>query len=169
VEGLGRLVAADMIGLDGSDKLSPSGPDGYGYGYGYGEQRDYLFSLWDALDLGDNVILVLHDWGSVVGFDWACRHRDRVRGIAFMEGIVARPPEYLRNDPECQRIIRHFFAEDKPVAHLCHGPLIAAAAGVLSGRRSAAYPALAPDVAAVGAQYEDGAAVVDGMLVSGRA
>jgi haloalkane dehalogenase len=87
LEGLGRLVAADMIGMGGSDKLSPSGPDRYGYA----EQRDYLFSLWDSLDLGDNVILVLHDWGSVVGFDWACRHRDRVRGIAFMEGIVAQP------------------------------------------------------------------------------
>jgi haloalkane dehalogenase len=51
----------------------------------------YLFTLWDALDLGGNVILVLHDWGSVLGFDWARQHPDRVQGIAFMEGIVARP------------------------------------------------------------------------------
>ena len=80
-----------------------------------------------------------------------------------------RAPEYLRNDPECLRIVRHFFAEDKPVAHLCHGPLVTAAAGVLAGRRSAAYPALAPDVTAAGAQFVDGEAVVDGMLVSGRA
>ena len=87
LEGLGRLVAADMIGMGGSDKLSPSGPDRYGYA----EQRDYLFSLWDSLDLGDNVILVLHDWGSVVGFDWASQHPDRVQGIAFMEGIVTQP------------------------------------------------------------------------------
>jgi haloalkane dehalogenase len=71
-----------MIGMGGSDKLSPSGPGRYGYA----EERDYLFALWDSLDLGDNVILVLHDWGSVAGFDWACQHRDRVRGIAFMEG-----------------------------------------------------------------------------------
>jgi haloalkane dehalogenase len=87
LEGLGRLVAADMIGMGNSDKLSPSGQDRYGYA----EQYDYLSALWDSLDLGDNVILVLHDWGSVVGFDWASRHRDRVRGIAFMEGIVAQP------------------------------------------------------------------------------
>ncbi|MBR7827862.1 DJ-1/PfpI family protein [Actinospica sp. MGRD01-02] len=80
-----------------------------------------------------------------------------------------RAPEYLRNDPECQRIIRHFFADDKPVAQLCHGPLIAAAAGVLSDRRSSAYPALAPDITAAGAQFVDGEAVVDGTLVSGRA
>jgi haloalkane dehalogenase len=85
LEGLGRLVAADMIGMGGSDKLRPSGPDRYNYA----EQRDYLFGLWDALDLGDNVTLVLHDWGSALGFDWANQHRDRVQGIAFMEAIVA--------------------------------------------------------------------------------
>ena len=55
LEGLGRLVAADMIGMGESDKLHPSGPDRYNYA----EQRDYLFALWDALDLGDNVTLVL--------------------------------------------------------------------------------------------------------------
>ncbi len=84
LEGLGRLVAADLIGMGGSDKLHPSGPDRYNYA----EQRDYLFALWDALDLGDNVTLVLHDWGSVLGFDWANQHRDRIRGIAFMEASV---------------------------------------------------------------------------------
>lgn len=80
-----------------------------------------------------------------------------------------RAPEYLRNDPQCQRIVRHFFQADKPVAQLCHGPLIAAAGGLLDGRRSSAYPALAPDIAAAGGQFVDGAAVVDGTLVSGRA
>jgi haloalkane dehalogenase len=85
LEGLGRLVAADMIGMGGSGKLSPSGSDRYNYA----EQRDYLFALWDALDLGDKVTLVLHDWGSVLGFDWANQHRDRVQGVAFMEAIVA--------------------------------------------------------------------------------
>src|ERR1700738_2657724 len=84
LEGLGRLVAADMIGMGASDKLHPSGPDRYNYA----EQRDYLFALWDGLDLGDNVILVLHDWGSVLGFDWANQHRDRIQGIAFMEASV---------------------------------------------------------------------------------
>jgi haloalkane dehalogenase len=85
LEGLGRLVAADMIGMGRSAKLHPSGSDRYNYA----EQRDYLFPLWDALDLGDNVTLVLHDWGSVLGFDWANQHRDRIQGIAFMEAIVA--------------------------------------------------------------------------------
>jgi haloalkane dehalogenase len=84
LEGLGRLVACDLIGMGGSDKLHPSGPNRYHYA----EQRDYLFALWDTLDLGDNVTLVLHDWGSALGFDWANQHRARVRGIAFMEGAV---------------------------------------------------------------------------------
>jgi haloalkane dehalogenase len=83
--GLGRLIACDLIGMGGSDKLSPSGPDRYHYA----EQRDYLFGLWDELDLGDRVVLVLHDWGSALGFDWANQHRDRVQGIAYMEAIAA--------------------------------------------------------------------------------
>jgi haloalkane dehalogenase len=84
LEGLGRLIACDLIGMGGSDKLDDSGPDRYHYA----EQRDYLFALWDKLGLGDRVILVLHDWGSALGFDWANQHRDRVAGIAYMEAIA---------------------------------------------------------------------------------
>ena len=84
VRGHGRLIACDMIGMGDSDKLSDSGPGSYGYF----EQRDYLYALWDELDLGDEVILVLHDWGSALGFDWANQHRARVQGIAYMESIV---------------------------------------------------------------------------------
>jgi haloalkane dehalogenase len=84
LEGLGRLVAGDLIGMGASDKLSPSGPDRYNYA----EQREFLFALWDALNLGDRVVLVLHDWGSALGFDWANQNRDRVQGIAYMEAIV---------------------------------------------------------------------------------
>jgi haloalkane dehalogenase len=70
--------------MGGSDKLDDSGPDRYHYA----EQREYLFALWDELDLGDRVILVLHDWGSALGFDWANQHRDRVAGIAYMEAVT---------------------------------------------------------------------------------
>jgi protease I len=80
-----------------------------------------------------------------------------------------RAPEYIRNDEECKRIVRAFFGDDRPVAHLCHGPLVTAAAGVLQGRTTAAYPALEPDVEIAGATFQDGDAVVDGRLVSGRA
>jgi haloalkane dehalogenase len=83
-KGLGRLIACDLIGMGDSDKLKPSGPDRYTYL----EHRDFLFRLWDRLNLGDRVILVLHDWGSVLGFDWARQHEKRVQGIAYMESIV---------------------------------------------------------------------------------
>src|SRR3984893_2321109 len=79
-----------------------------------------------------------------------------------------RAPEYIRNDRDVQRIIRHFFQQEKPVAQLCHAPLALAAAGVLEGRTAAAYPALEPDVTAAGATYVDSDAVVDGQMVSAR-
>jgi protease I len=80
-----------------------------------------------------------------------------------------RAPEYIRNEPDFPRIVEHFFGEEKPVAQLCHAPLALAAAGVLKGRRTAAYPALQPDVDAAGAEFVDAAAVVDGVMVSARA
>jgi protease I len=80
-----------------------------------------------------------------------------------------RAPEYIRNDPDFLRIIQYFFAENVPVAQLCHAPLALAAAGVLSGRTLAGYPALAPDIALAGGTFIDQAAVVDGNMVSARA
>jgi protease I len=80
-----------------------------------------------------------------------------------------RAPEYIRNDPDFDRIVRHFFSEEKPVAQLCHAPLALASAGVLEGRRTAAYPALQPDMEAAGAEYVDSAGVVDSTMVSARA
>ena len=80
-----------------------------------------------------------------------------------------RAPEYIRNDPDFQGIVRHFFDEERPVAQLCHAPQALAAAGVLEGRRTAAYPALEPDVEAAGAEFVDSEAVVDGHMVSARA
>ena len=82
--GLGRLIACDLIGMGDSAKLANSGPDRYTYA----EHREYLFALWDALNLGNQVTFVLHDWGSALGFDWANQHRDRVRAIAYMEALV---------------------------------------------------------------------------------
>jgi haloalkane dehalogenase len=81
---LGRCIAVDLIGMGDSAKLDDSGPDRYGYF----EQRDYLFSAWEQLGVDGDVTLVLHDWGSALGFDWARQHPDRIRGIAYMEAIV---------------------------------------------------------------------------------
>jgi haloalkane dehalogenase len=107
LEGLGRLIACDLIGMGASDKLDDPGPDRYHYA----EQRDYLHGLWDALDLGDHVILVLHDWGSALGFDWANRHRDRVAGIAYMEAI-AMPIEWSDFPGPMRTIFQGFRSPD---------------------------------------------------------
>ncbi|MEV7069930.1 DJ-1/PfpI family protein [Streptomyces sp. NPDC093990] len=80
-----------------------------------------------------------------------------------------RAPEYLRNDPELRKILKSFFDADKPVAQICHGPLLTAAVDGLRGRRVTAYPALEPDMQSAGAAYQDTEVVVDGTLVSSRA
>jgi haloalkane dehalogenase len=82
---LGRCIAPDLIGMGDSDKLPDSGPGSYRFV----EHRRYLDALLEDLDVRERVTLVIHDWGSALGFDWANRHRDAVKGIAFMEAIVA--------------------------------------------------------------------------------
>ena len=79
----GRCIAVDLIGMGDSDKLDDPGPDSYRYV----EHRDYLFAAWEQLGITDKVTLVIHDWGSALGFDWASQHPDSVRGICYMEGI----------------------------------------------------------------------------------
>ena len=80
----GRCIAVDLIGMGDSDKLDNPGPDSYRYV----EHREYLFAAWEALGVEERVTLVIHDWGSALGFDWACQHPDAVLGIAYMEAIV---------------------------------------------------------------------------------
>ncbi len=80
----GRCVAVDLIGMGDSDKLDDPGPDRYRYV----EHREYLFAAWEQLGITKDVTFVIHDWGSALGFDWARQHPDKVRGIAYMEGIV---------------------------------------------------------------------------------
>jgi len=80
----GRCIAIDLIGMGDSDKLDNVGPDSYTFV----EHREYLDAALEALNVAENVTWVIHDWGSALGFDWANRHRDAVKGIAYMEGIV---------------------------------------------------------------------------------
>jgi haloalkane dehalogenase len=80
----GRCIAPDLIGMGDSDKLPDSGPGSYRFV----EHRRYLDALLEALDVHERVTLVVHDWGSALGFDWANRHREAVKGIAYMEAIV---------------------------------------------------------------------------------
>ncbi|MFA1611149.1 DJ-1/PfpI family protein [Halobellus rubicundus] len=79
-----------------------------------------------------------------------------------------RAPEYLRTYEEVLDAVRHFFEADKPVAALCHGPQILAAAGVLDGYEMTAYPAVRPEVEAAGCSWVD-EVTVDDNLVTGQA
>jgi len=82
--GLGRCVAPDLIGMGDSDKLKNSGPNSYSFI----EHRKYLDALLEEIGVTDNVTFVIHDWGSALGFDWAYRHPNKVKGIAYMEAIL---------------------------------------------------------------------------------
>jgi haloalkane dehalogenase len=85
LEGHGRLIAPDLIGMGDSGKLRDPRPDTYRFV----THRGYLDAFIDAvIGQDEKILFVIHDWGSALGFDWANRHRDRVRGIAYMEGIV---------------------------------------------------------------------------------
>ena len=77
-----------------------------------------------------------------------------------------RAPEVIRNDPDVQRIVAHFFEHDLPVGHMCHGVQVIAAGGYVRGRRVSAFPPLAIDVAAAGGEFVEGKDVVDGNMVS---
>ena len=83
-KGLGRCIAPDLIGMGDSEKLPDSGPDRYRFV----EHRQYLDGVLEALGVKENAILVIHDWGSALGFDWANRHREAMQGICYMESIV---------------------------------------------------------------------------------
>lgn len=80
----GRCIAPDLIGMGDSAKLADSGPGSYRFV----EHRRYLDALLEQLGVHERVTLVVHDWGSGLGFDWANRHREAVSGIAYMEAVV---------------------------------------------------------------------------------
>jgi protease I len=83
-----------------------------------------------------------------------------------------RAPEYLRLNPKVLEIVRHFAEADKPIAALCHGPQILAAAGVIKGKKLNAYPACQPDVELAGGTFvslDVTGAIADGKLVTGPA
>jgi len=98
VADMGRCIAVDLIGMGDSDKLDDSGPDSYTYV----EHRDFLYAAWEALGVRENVTLVVHDWGSALGFEFAQRNPEQIKGICYMEAIVAPMPSW-ENFPEGPR------------------------------------------------------------------
>ncbi|WAJ42534.1 haloalkane dehalogenase [Mycobacterium sp. Aquia_216] len=127
-----RAIAVDLIGAGDSDKLPPKG-DGT---YSFDTHARYLSGLLDALELGDGVVLVGHDWGANLVFDWAMKHEQRVRALVFSEALL--PPfdwsdwpamvrdgfKYLRTPEGGQDVLNHNFfintARDNMLRVLTH-------------------------------------------------
>lgn len=102
----GRCIAIDLIGMGDSDKLDGAGADSYTFM----QHREYLDGALQVLGVEQNVTWVIHDWGSALGFDWANRHRDVVKGIAYMEGIV-RPVSWAEWPEAARGVFQGFRSE----------------------------------------------------------
>ena len=108
LEGLGRVIAPDLIGQGDSEKLPESeGSERYSFQVAF----DYLDGLLKHIAADQNVKLVLHDWGSGLGFHWASQNSQAVKGVAYMEAIVA--PLSWQDWPESARGIFQGFRSDK--------------------------------------------------------
>jgi len=105
LEGHGRLIAPDLIGMGDSAKLPDPGPDTYRFT----THRKFLAAFIDAvIGPAQSILLVVHDWGSALGFDWANHHRDRVRGIAYMEALVRPIAGWEEWSPQATPIFQGF-------------------------------------------------------------
>jgi protease I len=130
---------------------------------------------------GDRVRTAIHDFEGDQTYSEKPGHNfglnatfDEVRGEDYDALVIpgGRAPEYLRLNPAVLNLVKYFFAADKPVAAICHGAQILAAAGVLTGRACSCYPAVAPEVTAGGGTFADIAvdqAHTDGKLVTAPA
>ena len=108
LEGIGRVIVPDLIGHGDSEKLPDSeGPERYSFEITY----EYLAGLLEELNITEDVTLVIHDWGSALGFHWAKHHSEAVKGIAYMEAIVC--PVTWDDWPESARGIFKGFRSDK--------------------------------------------------------
>jgi protease I len=130
---------------------------------------------------GEKVRTAVHDflgdqtYSEKPGHDFALNATFANINPADYDALVisgGRAPEYIRLNAKVLEIVRHFFAENKPVASICHGAQVLVAAGVCKGRKISAYPAVGPDVTVAGGEYADipvDKAVTDGNLVTAPA
>lgn len=102
-----HAIAPDLIGMGDSEKLTDSGPDRYRFV----EHREYLNGFIDAMIPEGQIILVIHDWGSALGFDWARRNPERVKAICFMEAIVKPVRSWDQWPEEARGIFQGFRSE----------------------------------------------------------
>jgi protease I len=130
---------------------------------------------------GESVRTAIHDFEGDQTYSEKRGHNfalnatfDEIRAEEYDALVLpgGRAPEYIRLNPRVLEIVRHFANAKKPIAAICHGAQVLAAAGVLQGKSCSAYPACAPEVTGSGGRFADIAitdAVVDGNLVSAPA
>jgi protease I len=130
---------------------------------------------------GDSVRTAIHDfegdqtYSEKPGHNFALNATFDETNVADYDALVipgGRAPEYIRLNAEVIRMVQHFANENKPIASVCHGAQLLAAADVLQGKSCSAYPACAPDVTRAGGTYMDipvDQAHVDGNLVTAPA
>lgn len=130
---------------------------------------------------GEFVTTAIHDFEGHQTYSEKPGHRftlthdfDAIQPASYDALLIpgGRAPEYLRLDARLLEMVRHFAKADKPIAAICHGAQILAAAGVLEGKRCSAYPACGPEVEQAGAQFaaiDVTAAITDGNLVTAPA
>ncbi|MFG0262066.1 MAG: DJ-1/PfpI family protein [Novipirellula sp. JB048] len=126
---------------------------------------------------GETVATAIHDFEGEQTYSEKPGHRfgitadfDTLELSSFAALVIpgGRAPEYLRLNVRVLELVRHFFDADKPVAAICHGPQILAAAGVLEGRECSCYPACSPEVTLSGGRYIEPAATMDSAHVQGN-
>ena len=140
-----------------------------------------VHSVCPGKKAGDFVRTAIHDFEGDQTYSEKPGHRFTLNtdfeglSLSTYDALIVpggRAPEYLRLNPKVLDLVQHFFEEKKPVAAICHGIQILAAAGVLKGRTCTCYPAVGPEVKLAGGEYREvpiQQAVVDGNLVTAPA
>lgn len=148
--------------------------------YPYWRLKEEGFDVHVAAPTKKTLMTVVHDfepgWETYTEkpgyrFNWVDKEFKEVDPSEY-DGLVipgGRAPEYIRLDENLEKIVRHFFESNKPVAAICHGPLLLTAYKLASGKKLTSYIAVSPDLKAQGSDWVDHEVVVDGNLVTARA
>ena len=127
--------------------------------------------------VGDAVATAIHDFEGAQTYSEKRGHNFRLNAAfdgldetAYDALVIpgGRAPEYLRLNPRVLEVVKHFAASNKPIAAICHGPQLLAAAGVLQGRSCSAYPAVGPEVTFCGGSFVPASAAFDNAHVDGN-
>ncbi len=126
---------------------------------------------------GETVATAIHDFEGQQTYSEKRGHNFALNGnfeslqLEHFDALVipgGRAPEYLRLDPQVIAVVQHFAQTDKPIAAICHGAQILAAAGVLSGKTCSCYPAVSPEVTLAGGTYSPASAGMDSAHTDGK-